>query len=325
MPKDKSSLSSILCKLAKDNNEFTTDGKVLYCIVCEKNVKITDSGHSNSRFNEHIKSGKHIRSRQIKIRNRQTLIPHSLRIAEEKSLAQNEFIADLTKSFIESDIPPQKLSEPSFISFLEKYTGNVLPHRTTLHKNYIQPIYSKTINKIIEIIGESDVYFIADETTDTCNRYVLNILVGTLNGKPVKPMLLSTSFLEKTNHSTIQQSFIDSCNMLWPIHCEYDKVKLVVTDQATYMIKAFNNLKNIFLNLNHITCIVHALNRVCESIREKYFEVNQFILNMKKILKKSPYKQNLFRESTGLSLPPNPVITRWNTWLKTAYYYIKNF
>ena len=46
---------------------------------------------------------------------------------------------------------------------------------------------------------------------------------------------------------------------------------------------------------------------------------------MKKVLKKSPYRQNLFRETTGLKLPPNPIITHWNTWLETAFYYLENF
>ena len=124
----------------------------------------------------------------------------SLRSAEEVSNTQNQFYSKITKVFIQADIPLSKLDETSLRSFLEDNTGKSLPHRTTLHRNYIEPIYLKTISKIIETIGKSDVYFIADETTDVSNRYVLNILVGPLNGGPVKPMLLSTSFLEKTNY-----------------------------------------------------------------------------------------------------------------------------
>ena len=45
---------------------------------------------------------------------------------------------------------------------------------------------------------------------------------------------------------------------------------------------------------------------------------------MKKCLLTSKAKQQLYKERTGLPLPPNPVITRFKTWLKTAEFYRKN-
>jgi hypothetical protein len=51
------------------------------------------------------------------------------------------------------------------------------------------------------------------------------------------------------------------------------------------MIKAVEYLKNEFTNLNHITCLLHALHRVCENIREKFYNADKFIFSMKKILK----------------------------------------
>uniref|UniRef100_A0A915J693 DUF4371 domain-containing protein n=1 Tax=Romanomermis culicivorax TaxID=13658 RepID=A0A915J693_ROMCU len=53
-----------------------------------------------------------------------------------------------------------------------------------------QPIYEATIVKIKSIIGDSDVCFILDETTDIKQHAILNILVTPVAGKPVKPMLL---------------------------------------------------------------------------------------------------------------------------------------
>ena len=38
MPKEKSSLSSVLNNLVRNNNEFTTDEQVIYCKSCEKSV-----------------------------------------------------------------------------------------------------------------------------------------------------------------------------------------------------------------------------------------------------------------------------------------------
>jgi hypothetical protein len=41
-------------------------------------------------------------------------------------------------------------------------------------------------------------------------------------------------------------------------------------------------------HLNHLTCIAHGLRRICESIRENYNSVNDFIAALKKILIKAP-------------------------------------
>jgi len=42
-----------------------------------------------------------------------------------------------------------------------------------------------------------------DETTDSMNRIVFNVLVGALNNMPSKPMLISTQFLKDKTSETI--------------------------------------------------------------------------------------------------------------------------
>lgn len=38
-----------------------------------------------------------------------------------------------------------------------------------------------------------------------------------------------------------------------------------------------------------------------------------------------PFKVQLFKEEApGIKLPPEPIITRWGTWLHAASYYCKN-
>jgi len=161
--------------------------------------------------------------------------------------------------------------------------------------------------------------------TDAIGRFVVKILVGILNGSPSKPMLLATRFLEKANNVTISQCFLDCLQIIWPNKIQYNKVILVVTDQASYMIKAIKSLKLMFPNLHHITCIVHALHRVCEVIREENIELNIFISNMKKVLKNSNSRILVYKETTGLPLPPDPIVTRWGTWVKTGLFYLENF
>lgn len=70
----------------------------------------------------------------------------------------------------------------------------VLPSVSTFY-NQIEGIYEKTITKIRNSIGEHPIYFTVDETTDARKRFVLNILVGKLDGTVSAPTLLCTIFL----------------------------------------------------------------------------------------------------------------------------------
>ena len=60
----------------------------------------------------------------------------------------------------------------------------------------------------------------------------------------------------------------------------------MVSDQARYMLLAIKNLKltNMYPNLHHITCIVHALHRVCEKIRLGNLLANKLIGDVKNVL-----------------------------------------
>ena len=52
----------------------------------------------------------------------------------------------------------------------------------------------------------------------------------------------------------------------------------------------------------------------------------QTSIKCKKVFLKSPSRIRLFYESTpNLTLPPEPVITRWGTWISACTYYWKNF
>ena len=98
---------------------------------------------------------------------------------------------------------------------------------------------------------------------------------------------------------------------MWNGDIQYDKLKLVVSDQASYMLKAIQSIKmnGMYPNINHITCLIHALHKVCGNIREENKQVNKLISAMKKILRKSNKQKVVFRQQTGLNLPPDIIIT----------------
>lgn len=302
-----------------------TDGIILRCSVCEVNIAIDDK-HQRNRINQHIQYSKHVKNVELrKSKPKQTSLIHAFASGSEKQRSLSEFNADLTMALVQSGIPIYKINNPALKSFLQKYAQRPIPDESTLRKNYVQPIYENVFEKIRETVGKHEVGFILDETTDELQRYILNVLVLPLSGEWVKPMLFKMYELEKTNACTIMQSFNDSCMKLWPGGVQYGNVRLVVTDQARYMLSAFQQLRGMYPNLFHVTCIAHGLHRVCESIRDNYSRVNDFIAALKKILVKAPSRQVLYQEVTGVHLPPFPVITRWGTWIRCAVFLCENF
>lgn len=104
---------------------------------------------------------------------------------------------------------------------------------------YLDEIFNERLDKLRSHIGEENVCFIVDETTDLKGRYVLNIMVGKLDGRVNKPMLLSTIFLTSTCHEHVMDAFDDSLSDLWPNSLKRDRVRLVVTDQGPNVFAEF--------------------------------------------------------------------------------------
>ena len=105
-----------------------------------------------------------------------------------------------------------------------------------------------------------------------------------------------------------------------------NQFKALLSDCAAYMTKSGRLMKLNYPNLLHITCLVHAIHRVCEQVREMFPEVNKFIACMKKIFLKSGSRIHKFKQACpDLPLPPKPVLTRWGTFIVAALYYGENY
>jgi hypothetical protein len=103
-------------------------------------------------------------------------------------------------------------------------------------------------------------------------------------------------------------------------------VLLFVSDAALYMIKAAKALQLLYPKMIHTTCLTHALHKVAEEVRGSYPEVDKLIAKGKKIFTKSPLRVRKFKvETPTLPLPPQPIVTRWVTWLDAANYCCTNY
>ena len=126
--------------------------------------------------------------------------------------------------------------------------------------------YVDILEKIRADIGDSYIWISADETTDTLGRFIANLIVGKLDSEAAsKPYLIYCKPLVTTNSSTIARFINDGLKVLWPDGVKEERVLLLYTDAAAYMLKAGKSLNVFYPNLVHVTCMAHALQRVAET------------------------------------------------------------
>jgi len=324
MPKIKSTVGSRLRSFVSEFGAdiFSTDGMVLFCKV--GNVAV--ASEKKFTIQQHISRDKHARGIQRKLnevkQNDQVLISNLTNNSDQSS-----FNLELCETLLAANIPLAKLNNTNIRNFLEKYIQFKIPDESTLRKNYVEKCYLNTIRNIRHYVGVKNIWVSVDETTDVEGRYVVNIVIGTLEAENSgKIFLLYSDVLEKTNHSTIAKAFDKAMFTLWPEGIKHDNVLIFVSDAAPYMVKAGRAICTLYSKMVHVTCVAHAIHRVAEEIRTNFQDVDKLISCVKKIFLKSPYRTQMFKTlAPGIPLPPEPVITRWGTWLNAVNYYCENF
>lgn len=201
--------------------------------------------------------------------------------------------------------------------------GSKIPHPSTLRRS-IKRFYDQKIGKIRNYFRNKDVFFIIDETTDSQDRNVVNVMVGALDGKKPKIALVNVKFANAVNDVIIRQIILETCKKIWRGDNIYPRLKLIISDQDSYMLSAVKKMKEgvVFPFINHITCVFHAVNLVCE-IQEYYSLVNLLIKEMTKFFRNAPKRKKAFRDSTGFPLPPFPIIIRFGSWLNCVKYFLQ--
>lgn len=299
---------------------FKTDGSILFCKLCE--VKV----NSDRKFvvTQHVNTEKHKRAVIRKNdKNTNSEIQQLVTNTPKKCLFSHE----LCKALLSANVPLYKISNPQLKSFLGKYTSREIPSDSALRKTYVNDIYEETMKNIREKIKGNKIWVSIDETTDSEGRYVANVIIGTLNtDAPGKTYLLTTEVLEKANYSTIVKLFDHSMFVLWPNGIRHDDVLLFVTDAAPYMVKAGRTLQSLYSKMIHLTCLAHGIHRVAENIREKFKKVDKLISKVKQVFLKAPSRVLVLKsEAPTIPLPPEPILTRWGTWVMAASYYCKYY
>ncbi|KAF6772764.1 hypothetical protein AHF37_08355 [Paragonimus kellicotti] len=326
MPKGKLTVSQRLTSYANELGDgvLTTDGSVLYCNACNKSV----AAETKSHVEQHLQTEKHMQKMQKRKRQKQPVISPAVTPTSSTTDNTRQFHYDLTEALLSSDIPLWKLQNLAFKNFLSKYIPlHDIPNELVLRKKYVPILYQRTIQHIRETIGEKNVYLIVDESTDGMNQHLCNVLIGPLShDKFIPPMLLDCVVLDSTNSSTISQSINNALMLLWPSSVYYDRVFLLLTDAAPYMIKAGAGLSVLYPKMIYITCLLNAIHRVAEVVRFSYAEVDDLFVTVKQLFSKAPSRRRAFLDLTSLNtLPPSPSSGRWGTWIEAACFFQEHY
>lgn len=326
MPKIKVNVSHRLRQYVQEfKDTFSTDGKILYCQPCGKSIK----ADQRSQVTQHLSGNKHIIAAS-RSASKQVLLsetgPSSSHSQPSKS---REFYSDICKTFISADIPLFKLNNKEVKNFLAKYTNFDPPDESTIRKHYLPKCYEETLRNIRAVCENEKIWVCIDETTDSTLRKLGNVVIGVLKNDKIvseRSFLIACKEMPAANHITVARLFNESMHILWPNGVKYDNVLILLSDAAPYMKKAAEALSVSYPNMLHVTCVVHGLHRVCETIRSLYPKVDKLVSNGKKIFVKAPTRIDLFRNTNpNIPLPPTPIVTRWGTLLSAVVYYAEHF
>jgi hypothetical protein len=116
--------------------------------------------------------------------------------------------------------------------------------------------------------------------TEALVRFVAKLIVGKLDPEaPFRSFLIFSKVLEHTNYLTVARFVNDGLKVLWPNtrSVQEEKVLVLYSDAASYMIKATTTLKVFYQNLIHFTCMTHGLQHVAEVVITNFPYVNKLI------------------------------------------------
>ena len=112
-------------------------------------------------------------------------------------------------------------------------------------------------------------------------------------------------------------------DILRQLEIKRENFSLFMTDAARYMSFAGKTLKELYLSLMHVTCVAHLLHNCAMRMRAHLKNIDETIATIKAATIKNKNRKKDFHDA-GLPSPPDPVITRWATWLRAALYYSEN-
>ena len=149
------------------------------------------------------------------------------------------------------------------------------------------------------------------DKAEIAKKKYISVLVGSLDA-PNQTFLVDCHPLDSgsnVNSSIILHTVDD---ILRQLEMKRENFSLFLTDAARYVSLAGKVLKELYPSLMHVTCVAHLLHNCAMRVRVHFKNIDEVIAT----IKNTDRKKDL--HDAGLPSPPDPVVTRWATWLRAA-------
>lgn len=279
MPKTETTTSAKLKEMVRSFPELRTDGQVLTCSLCNHEINY-------SRFflvERHLDTVKHVKLRRsfLEDQHQQQMQQQPQQQQIVKMDSDSSFAMDLVDMCISSNIPLDKLKEPSMTVFLQKYLGKdcAIPSFTLIQDHCIPRMFDEFMTTIREAVQDKFLWVSISGTVDSKTRYEVNVVIGVMekdgkmfllkSTKTTQGLLLTDTFIVALYHSALDSLGADF---------DKDRVLLVLTDTTDpAMISAGTMLCKANRKLIHVTCVFAAFNEVIDQILNEFEAVEQLI------------------------------------------------
>ena len=164
-------------------------------------------------------------------------------------------------------------------------------------------------------------FLLVDEAEIAKQKYI-SVLAGSLDD-PNQTFLVDCHPLDSgsnVNSSIILHTVDD---ILRQLEIKRENFLLFLTNTARYMSLTGKTLKELYPSLIHVTCVAHLLHNCAMRVRARFKNIDQIIATIKAATIKNKDRKKDFHDA-DLPSPPDPVITRWATWLRATLYYSDN-
>ena len=226
-------------------------------------------------------------------------------------VVSKDFMAELVKTFLAADIPLHKLHNPHVIQLLENL-GQKMPSETVC-RDYVKTLANNEQDRLKYLLKDKCIFIVIDESEVDKTKFI-NVIVGDID-VPEKTYLIKCCVTETVNQSIICMKIDD---ILRKLDIARENFLLLLLDAASYMMACTATLKVLYTRLFHVICPAHMLHNCAEKVRGAFADVDNLVAHVKAATIKNKSRQ------AHIGSPPEPVVTRWNTWLKAADYYADN-
>uniref|UniRef100_H3B847 DUF659 domain-containing protein n=1 Tax=Latimeria chalumnae TaxID=7897 RepID=H3B847_LATCH len=310
---------------------LNADGGKLFCISC--NISLDHTWRATVQ--RHLESESH--------RSRKRAADSALLGNEDDKSSETHHLAttELVDAFASANIPLEKLDHPKLCEFIQRNVQNAgcLPSANKLRQDYLPKIFATHFEEIKSLFNSCESFaIISDESTDEQDNYVLHVLFDFISDKAedvqtgkLTTVLADCVYLDAVNYTTVSQAIIKTISKY---RADFDKVSAFISDNATYMTKSFKSvLQGLMPNAVHIICNAYIISLVSELWRCKFGKVDKLVSYIKKIFKHCPSRKLRYRQNIAnateiseigkqkIALPPEPVITCWNSWFQAVQYH----